>query len=90
MSRNHIDLMKESEKLTLLLDMTIIFIIIGLALILLKKKEMERQVAFVKENVEDVGNDLRAKRVIWWIGGTTVWGIVSIFLVILCFNQYWG
>lgn len=82
------NILKGSEKLNLILGMTILFIIIGLAFILLKKKEMERQVAFIKENVEGTGNDLRRKRVIWWIGSTIVWGIVSMFLVILCFYYY--
>lgn len=81
---------KRGEKMTLLLWITISFIIIGLIVIISMKKSMESKVAFIKENREDEGNLLKAKSVIWWIRSATAWGIVSIFLVVWCFEHYVG
>ena len=54
------------------------------------KKGMENKVVFIKTNPEDEGNLSKAKSVIWWIWGATAWGIVSIFLVVSCFDNYLG
>ena len=74
----------------LLLWIAIGFIIIGFAVLISMKKDMESKVAFIKANTEDEGNSLKAKYVIWWIWSTFAWGIVSIFLVVWCFDNYFG
>ena len=74
----------------LLLWITIGFIIIGFVVLTSMKKGMESKVAFIKANMEDEGNSSKAKSVIWWIRGATAWGIVSIFLVVWCFENYFG
>lgn len=74
----------------LLLWITIGFITIGFVVLISMKKGMESKVAFIKANMEDEGNSSKAKSVIWWIWSTTAWGIVSIFLVVRCFHNYFG
>ena len=74
----------------LLLWITIGFIIIGFVVIISMKKSMESKVAFIKANREDEGNSSKAKAVIWWICGVTAWGIVSMDLVVRCFDKYFG
>ncbi len=74
----------------LLLWITIGFIIIGFVVLTSMKKRMESKVAFIKVNTEDEGNISKANNVIWWIWGTTAWGIVSIFLVVWCFHDHFG
>ncbi|WP_419961760.1 hypothetical protein [Psychrobacillus sp. BM2] len=74
----------------LLLWITIGFIIIGFVVLTSMKKGMESKVAFIKVNMEDEENSLKAKSVIWWIWSTTAWGIVSIFLVVWCFHNHFG
>ena len=74
----------------LLLWITIGFIIIGFVVLASMKKSMESKVAFIKANTEDEGNSSKAKAVIWWICSVTVWGIVSMYLVGRCFDNYFG
>ena len=74
----------------LLLWITIGFIIIGFVVLASMKKSMESKVAFIKANPEDEGNSSKAKAVIWWIYGATAWGIVSMALVVRCFDKYFG
>ena len=85
-----IQLYKGSVKVDLLLWITIGFIIIGLVVLISMKKGMESKVAFIKANMEDEGNSSKAKSVIWWIWSTVAWGIVSMFLVVRCFQNYFG
>ena len=54
------------------------------------KKDMESKVAFIKANPEDEGNSSKAKSVIWWVWGATAFGIVSMYLVVWCFDNYFG
>ncbi len=72
----------------MLLWITLGFIVIGFGVLASMKKSMERKVAYIKSNKE-VTKDA-AKPVICWIMGTTVWGIVSIFLVLWCFSVNTG
>ena len=76
--------------MNLLLWITIAFIIIGFVVLASMKKGMESKVAFIKANTEDEENSLKAKSVIWWIWSTVAWGIVSILLVVWCFDNYFG
>ena len=76
--------------MNLLLWITIGFIIIGFAVLISMKKDMESKVAFIKENPEDEGNSSKAKSVIWWVWGATGFGIVSMYLVVWCFDNYFG
>lgn len=69
---------------------TIGFITIGFVILASMKKGMESKVAFIKENTEDEENSSKAKAVIWWICGATAWGIVSMDLVVRCFDKYFG
>ena len=74
----------------LLLWIAIGFIIIGFAVLFSMKTDMESKIAFIKENPEDEGNSSKAKSVIWWVWGTTGFGMVSIYLVVWCFDNYFG
>lgn len=74
----------------LLLWITISFIVIGFVVIFSMKKRMESRVAFLKSNTESEGDFSKANPVIWWIWGTVAWGIVSMFLVVRCFQNYFG
>ncbi|MEG0372246.1 MAG: hypothetical protein RR645_08135 [Clostridium sp.] len=74
----------------LLLWITIGFIIIGFVVLTSMKKGMESKVTFIKANMEDEENSSKAKSVIWWILGTAAWGIVSMFLAVWCFQNYFG
>lgn len=72
-----------------LLWLTIGFIIIGLAILLSMKKNMENRVNILK-NIEDNNESAQAlaKPVIWWIGGATIWGVISIGLVVWTIAVY--
>jgi RsiW-degrading membrane proteinase PrsW (M82 family) len=67
----------------LLLWITVGFIVIGFVVLVSMKKSMERKVALIKENEESMeSKQISNKPVIWWIVGATVWGLVSMFLVV--------
>ena len=83
-------LSKRSVKVDLLFWITIGFIIIGFVVLTSMKKGMENKVALIKANMEDEENSSKANSVIWWILSTTAWGIVSIFLIVWCFHNYFG
>lgn len=74
----------------LLLWITIGFIIIGFVVLTSMKKGMENKIALIKANMEDEENSSKANSVIWWIWSTTAWGMVSIFLIVWCFHNYFG
>lgn len=61
------------------------FIIIGLVVLVSMKKSMERKLAFIIETGEDEKG--HSKSIIWWITGTTIWGIVSMYLVVSLFSR---
>ncbi|WP_338120378.1 hypothetical protein [Bacillus infantis] len=48
------------------------------------KKNMERRVAALKRDGESSG--ISSRPVVWWIIATTVWGIVSMGLVVWWFS----
>ena len=64
----------------LLLLVSIGFIIIGFIVLVSMKKSMERKLAFIIETGEDEKGS--RKSIIWWITGTTIWGIVSMYLIV--------
>ncbi|KEK10850.1 hypothetical protein VO178_12930 [Lysinibacillus fusiformis] len=66
----------------LLLWITIGFLLIGFVVLTSMKKGMERKIAFIKANRENEENSSKATSVIWWIWGSTAWGIASMFLVV--------
>ncbi|KAA0563488.1 hypothetical protein ACQCWA_22640 [Rossellomorea aquimaris] len=74
----------------LLLWITIVFIIIGFAVLTSMKKGMESKLAFITANVEDEESSTKAKSIIWWIVNATAWGIVSLFLIVWCFHNHFG
>ncbi|KAA0564630.1 hypothetical protein F0342_10800 [Bacillus sp. CH30_1T] len=74
----------------LLLWITIVFIIIGFAVLTSMKKGMESKLAFVTANVEDEESSTKAKSIIWWIVSATAWGVVSLFLIVWCFHNHFG
>ncbi|TQR17104.1 hypothetical protein [Psychrobacillus lasiicapitis] len=64
------------------------FIIIGFVVLVSMKKNMEIKLAFIKTNIETTKGSTQS--IIWWIVGTTVWGIVSMILIVWCFHEYLG
>lgn len=62
--------------MNLLFWITIAFIIIGFVIL-----------AFIRRNVKSK-NITSTKAIVWFIVGTTVWGITSIFLVVRFFGQF--
>ncbi|WP_026671928.1 hypothetical protein [Alkalihalobacterium bogoriense] len=68
----------------LLLWITVSFIIIGFVTLVLMKKRMECKLVLIKEDPEN--NEQAATSIIRWIRVTTVWGTVSIFLIVWCFH----
>lgn len=69
----------------LLLWMAVGFIVIGFVVSVSMKKNMENRVALIKGNMESKVSS--AKPVIWWITGTTIWGIVTMKLVVWLFSR---
>lgn len=74
----------------LLIWITIGFTIIGFVALISLKKSMEIKVAFIKATIKSEESSTKAKSVIWWIWSTVAWGIVSMFLVVWCFHNYFG
>ncbi|HEY4599803.1 MAG TPA: hypothetical protein VIG73_00700 [Cerasibacillus sp.] len=68
---------------------TVGFIIIGIVVLASMKKSMERKVALIIENKDSKDSkQISTKPVVWWIVGATVWGVVSIFLIVWSFSIY--
>ena len=75
----------------LLLWITIGFVMIGFVVVFSMKKGIESKVAYIKANVEEEEeNLLKARYVILWIWGVAAFGIVSMSLVVWCFQNYFG
>ncbi|AOZ91182.1 hypothetical protein [Paenibacillus crassostreae] len=73
----------------LLLWITVGFIVIGFVVLVSMKKSMESRVTLIIENEKNIENEqVSNKPVIWWIKGTTVWGLVSMFLIVWSFSVY--
>ncbi|MBU7592812.1 hypothetical protein [Metabacillus halosaccharovorans] len=73
----------------LLLWLTVGFIIIGFFVLVSMKKSMERRVTLIIVNEKNIESEqVSNKPVIWWITGATVWGIVSMFLIVRSFSVY--
>ncbi len=63
---------------------------IGFVILTSMKVGMERKLDYITANMEDEDSSINAKSIIWWIVCTTAWGIVSMFIVVLCFHNYFG
>ncbi|WP_229594500.1 hypothetical protein [Rossellomorea vietnamensis] len=74
----------------LLLWVTIGFIIIGFIVLISMKTSMEYKLAYITANSEDMESSVKAKSIIWWIASTTVWGMVSMILIVWCFHNHFG
>ena len=75
--------------MNLLLWITVGFIVIGLFVLISMKKSMEERVALAIENMDGMeGNQQSIKPVVWWIVGVTVWGLVSMLLIVWFFSVY--
>lgn len=73
----------------LFLWVTVGFIVIGIVVLVSLKKSMERKIALIIGNKESMeSKQILTKPVVWWIVGATVWGIVSIFLIVRSFSVY--
>ncbi|RST77165.1 hypothetical protein D4T97_001315 [Siminovitchia acidinfaciens] len=73
----------------LLLWITVGFIVFGFVVLVSMKKSMERKVALIIENKESMeSKQISPKPVVWWIVGATVWGLVSMFLIVRSFSVY--
>jgi hypothetical protein len=60
------------------------FFIGGFTVLVSMKKNMERRVAAIKSDGES--SSVSSRPVVWWIISTTVWGIVSMGLVVWWFS----
>lgn len=75
----------------LLLWIYIGFVIIGLVVLAFMKKGMERKLALIAANTEvEESSAKKAKSIIWWIGCTAVWGIVSMIVIVWWFHTRFG
>lgn len=74
----------------LLLVITIGFIITGFIVLLSMKTSMENKLAYITANSEDDKSSVKAKSIIWWITSATVWGIVSMVLIVWYFHNHFG
>lgn len=77
---------KRGRKVDLLLCITVGFIIIGFVILVSMKKSMESKLTFIKRNIETEKS--LTTPIVWWIVGTTVWGIVSILLIVWWFSLH--
>ena len=74
----------------LLLWITVGFIVIGFVVIFSMKKSMEMKVNLMLEHKDSMeSNEISSKPVVWWIAGATVWGIVSMLLIVWSFSIYY-
>lgn len=64
------------------------FILIGFVVLVSMKKNMELKLAFMRTNLESTKG--LTQSIVWWIAGTTIWGIVSMILVVWWFHQHFG
>lgn len=72
-----------------LLWITVGFIVVGLFVLMSMKKSMEERVALAIENKDGMeGEQISTKPVVWWIVGATVWGLVSMLLIVWFFSVY--
>ncbi|MGD6969003.1 hypothetical protein ACQCVP_21520 [Rossellomorea vietnamensis] len=74
----------------LLLWITVVFIVVGFAVLASMKKGMESKLAFITANMEDEKSSIKSKSIIWWIVSAAAWGIVSMFLIVWCFHNHFG
>lgn len=76
--------------MNLLLWITIGFIATGFVVLISLKKSMENKLAYITANNEVEDSSEKAKSIIWWIVSVTVWGMVSIILVVWWFQTRFG
>jgi Na+/proline symporter len=74
----------------LLLWIAIGFIIIGFIVLTSMKTSIENKVAYITANSEEMESSVKAKSIIWWITSATVWGIVSMVLIVWYFHNHFG
>lgn len=74
--------------MNLLLWITLGLIVAGLFVLLSMKKSMEERVAFAIENKVGKDKQTSTKPVVWWIVGATVWGLVSMLLIVWSYSVY--
>ncbi|MFS0750980.1 hypothetical protein [Oceanobacillus sp. 1P07AA] len=74
----------------MLIWLTIGFILIGFCVLISMKKAMENKLAFIKSNAENQNVTKETNSIVRWIVGVFSWGLVSIFLIILTFQDLFG
>ncbi|MGE7977494.1 hypothetical protein [Psychrobacillus sp. NPDC093200] len=74
----------------ILLWISIGFIIIGFVVLTSMKKGMESKLDFITANMDEEESSTKSKSIIWWIVSTTVWGIVSMVLIVWWFHNHFG
>ncbi|WP_041123932.1 hypothetical protein [Jeotgalibacillus alimentarius] len=65
---------------------TIAFFMIGLIVLLVASRSVKARLGYVKNNPD--ADPAAVKPVIWYIRATTIWGVISIGLVVSCFHVY--
>lgn len=68
---------KGESRLDLLLGTSVSFFIIGFAVLAFIKRKLEGQ------------NNPTIQSIIWFVAGTTAWGVTSIILIVWSFNRIW-
>ena len=63
------------------------FIIIGFIIVVAMKKGMEHRLALIEGNAKAGENKNLTRPIVWWIWGTVIWGIASIFLIVWWFFE---
>ncbi|AOM84480.1 hypothetical protein [Salisediminibacterium beveridgei] len=61
------------------------FILAGLIVLLVQKKSMEQDLAFVKAHPDSDEAAIKQKAIIRWIWSVVIWGVVSMILVVWFF-----
>lgn len=74
----------------LLFWVTVGFIGLGFVLLVLMKRGMENKLAFITENGDSEESSRDAKLMVRWIYGVTLWGVISMALVVWSFHHYSG
>ncbi|ADH97802.1 hypothetical protein Bsel_0259 [[Bacillus] selenitireducens MLS10] len=64
------------------------FIAVSFIILIARRKSMQEDLAFVKAHPNSQEAAIRQKAMIRWIWGVTIWGVVSMTLVVWLFQTF--